>query len=260
MNKLIFALGITATMSAGMPASADENVMSDKNTIEKETPVTLYLPPVEGTRAERVIWLCEELGVPYTVVTPPGDFMESSKAMKKINTMGTLPTAKVGDTTIVESGGILQLIEMKLAEGGTTPAIDSPDLAYHLQWLHYAEGSAMTRISTEYLLKAVGGKPEHTMQTQRHMQGTRRVLNYMEEHLGEHPYFGGENFTSADIMMHFPIKQAVYLNKADLDQYPNIVAWRQRVESRPAFARAKVQKEVIPPSFARPPGDKKSGL
>lgn len=258
MNKLICTVVMMMAMSAGMSVSADNKTVESKSTIKGQSPVTLYLPPVDGTRAERVIWLCEELGIPYTVVTPPGDFMESSKAMKKINSMGTLPTAKVGDTTIVESGGILQLIEMKLASGGTTPAIDSPDLAYHLQWLHYAEGSAMTRISTEYLLKAVEGKPQHTRQTKRHMQGTQRVLKYMEEHLGEHPYFGGESFTSADIMMHFPIKQAVYLNKTDLDQYPNIVAWRKRVESRPAFSRAKVQKEVIPPNFARPSNKNKS--
>ncbi len=251
MKKSICAAGLAMTLTAGLTAAADATNSINDPAAQSETPVTLYLPPVEGTRAERVIWLCEELGVPYNVVTPPGDFMEASKAVKQINSMGTLPTARVGNSTIVESGGILQLIEMQLAEGGTTPAIDSPDLAYHLQWLHYAEGSAMTRISTEYLLKAVEGKPEHTVQTQRHMQGSQRVLAYMEEHLGEHPYFGGQNFTSADIMMHFPIKQAVYLNKVDLTGYPNIVAWREKVESRPAFKRAKVQPEVVPFKMTR---------
>src|SRR5258708_349242 len=121
--------------------------------MEKKTMVTLYLPPVGGTRAERVIWLCEELSVPYSVVTPPGDLMASGAAMKQINSMGTTPLVRIGADTIVESGAILQLIEMRLAKGGTAPAADSPDLACHLQWLHYAEGAAMTRISTEYLLK-----------------------------------------------------------------------------------------------------------
>jgi glutathione S-transferase len=211
--------------------------------------VTLHLPPVGGTRAERVIWLCEELNVPCTVMTPPGDLMASSAAMKQINSMGTTPLVRIGDDTIVESGAILQLIEMKLAKGGTTPGPDSPDLAVHLQWLHYAEGAAMTRISTEYLLKSVKGEPEYPPQVQRHMQGSRRVLAYAEEHLGKYPYFGGQNFTSADIMMHFPIKQTVYLNKLDLSQYPHIQAWREKVAARPAFIRAKVQPDVIAPKI-----------
>jgi glutathione S-transferase len=248
MNKVIGAAGAAIVLAAGA-AAADEATKSSVRVDTDKAAVTLYLPPVEGTRAERVMWLCEELGVPYAVVTPPGDFLTASKAMKQINSMGTLPTVRVGDTTIVESGAILQLIELKLAKGGTTPASDSPDLPYHLQWLHYAEGSAMTRISTEYLLKAVKGQPEHTPQTQRHLQGTQRVLAYMEEHLGKYPYFGGRAFTSADIMMHFPIKQSVFLNKADMTQYPNILAWRERVQSRPAFKRAKVQPEVIPPKM-----------
>ncbi|KJS04106.1 MAG: hypothetical protein VR73_15585 [Gammaproteobacteria bacterium BRH_c0] len=253
MKKIIQAAGMTLGLAVG--AMAAETSAGKDNTTSSATKgapqVTLYQSPTPGTRAERVNWLCEELNVPYTAVILSEDAMENNLAVKKINTMGTFPTVKVGDITIVESGAILQLIEMKLANGGTTPPIDSPDLAYHLQWLHYAEGAAMTRISTEYLLKAVQGQPEHTMQTQRHMAGTQRVLAYMEEHLGEHPYFGGENFTSADIMMHFPIKQAVFLNKADMAQYPNISAWREKVESRPAFARAGVQKEVIPPKMPR---------
>jgi glutathione S-transferase len=182
-------------------------------------------------------------------VIPPGDFAASNHALKEINSMGTSPTVRIGDAVIVESGAILQLIEMKFAKGGTTPAIDSPDLPYHLQWLHYAEGSAMTRISTEHLLKSVQGHPEHTPLTQRHMQGGARVLAYMEEHLSKHPYFGGEKFTSADIMMHYPVKMSVFLTKYDLTKYPHIVAWREKVESRPAFKKAQVQREPAMPSM-----------
>ena len=204
----------------------------------KDTDVILYrLPPV-GTRAERVNWLCEELGIPYEVVIPPGDFIEANKALKDLNSMGTSPTASVGGVTIVESGAVLQLIEMKAANGGTTPPTSSPDLAYHLQWLHFAEGAAMTRISTEFMLKSVKGAPEHSPLTQRHMQGSERVLNYMEEHLSRHPYFGGQSFTSADVMMHYPVKMAEYLTKHDLTKFPHVHAWKAKVESRPAFVKA----------------------
>jgi glutathione S-transferase len=154
--------------------------------------------------------------------------------------MGTSPTASVGGAIIVESGAVLQLIEMKAANGGTTPPTDSPDLAYHLQWLHFAEGAAMTRITTEFLLKSVKGAPEHSFLTQRHMQGGERVLRYMEEHLSQHPYFGGQNFTSADIMMHYPVKMAEYLTRYDLSDFPHVQAWKTKVEGRPAFIKAGV--------------------
>jgi glutathione S-transferase len=166
--------------------------------------------------------------------------MEANAALKALNSMGTSPTARIGGVTIVESGAVLQLIEMKAAKGGTTPPTDSPDLAYHLQWLHFAEGAAMTRITTELLLKSVKGAPEHSPLTQRHMTGGERVLRYMEEHLSQHPYFGGQTFTSADIMMHYPVKMAVFLTKYDLDKFPHVKAWKAKVEARPAFAKAGV--------------------
>lgn len=206
----------------------------------KEPDVILYRLPPAGTRAERAAWLCEELDIPYEEVIPPGDFIEANKALKDLNSMGTSPTARVGGVTIVESGAVLQLIEMEAANGGTTPPIGSADLAYHLQWLHFAEGAAMTRITTEFLLKSVKGAPEHSLLTQRHMQGGERVLRYMEEHLGQHPYFGGQTFTSADIMMHYPVKMAAYLTRYDLSQFPHVQAWKATVESRPAFAKAGV--------------------
>jgi glutathione S-transferase len=206
--------------------------------MSKQSDVILYrLPPI-GTRAERAEWLCEELGVPYEVVIPPGDFMEANKALKELNSMGTSPTARICGVTIVESGAVLQAIEMQVAGGGTTPPVGSPDLSYHLQWLHFAEGAAMTRITTEFLLKAVKGAPEHSPLTQRHMQGGERVLRYMEEHLAQHPYFGGKAFTSADIMMHYPVKMAEYLTRYDLAQFPHVATWKAKVEARPAFVKA----------------------
>ncbi|MDB5425367.1 MAG: hypothetical protein JWQ29_2783 [Phenylobacterium sp.] len=166
--------------------------------------------------------------------------MEANAALKAVNSMGTSPTVRVGGVTIVESGAVLQLIEMQAANGGTAPPADSPDLAYHLQWLHFAEGAAMTRITTEFLLKAVKGAPEHSPLTQRHMQGGERVLRYMDEHLGQHPWFGGQKFTSADIMMHYPVKMAEYLTRYDLAKFPHVQAWKAKVEARPAFIKAGV--------------------
>lgn len=243
MFKLMGMAAAALAMAVGAGWAGESRAQS------KGGDVTLYRLPPEGTRAERVTWLCEELQIKCNIVIPPGDFVESNRALKQINSMGTSPTAKVGGATIVESSAILQLIEMKLANGGTTPPLDSDDLAYHLQWLHFAEGSAMTRITTEHLLRAVKGG-EHTPLTQRHMEGSDRVLAYMEDHLSKHPYFGGQNFTSADIMMHYPVKMSEYLTKRDLSKYPHVAAWREKVEARPAFIRAKVLKQ----SPGRAPG------
>jgi glutathione S-transferase len=79
----------------------------------------------------------------------------------------------------------------------------------------------------------------------------QRAMRFAEDHLAKHPYFGGSQFTAADIMMVFPISYAIRMNVADPAKYPNIAAWQQKVEARPAFQRmltkARPDGRVSPP-------------
>ncbi|MET0378820.1 MAG: glutathione binding-like protein [Spongiibacteraceae bacterium] len=197
--------------------------------------VTIY--HIEGRRSERVAWLCEELGIPYKLVFNVGDLKGSMQNIKSVSSMGVAPTVRIDNQIIVESGAILQYIQMKYAGGRLAPPVGSPDFPYHLQWLHYSEGSAMYRIVAESLLRQIDGQFKPTPLTQLHMSGAARTLAFMEEFLSQHSYFGGEEFSSADIMMHFPTKVVSIFTPQKLEDYPHVLAWRKKVEARPAFLR-----------------------
>ncbi|MET0658119.1 MAG: glutathione S-transferase N-terminal domain-containing protein [Steroidobacteraceae bacterium] len=198
--------------------------------------VTIY--HIEGRRSERVAWLCEELGLPYKLEFKPGDLMGSMMAIGNVSSMRVAPAVRIGEHVMVESGAILEYLQLKFGKQRLMPAFDSADLPYHLQWLHYAEGSAMYRIVAEHLLRQIKETFEPTAITQLHMNGGARTFAFMEEHLQKMPYFGGTQFTSADIMMHFPVKIAGNLLKMDSTAYPSVSAWRAKVETRAAFQRA----------------------
>jgi glutathione S-transferase len=192
---------------------------------------------IEGRRSERIIWFAEEVGLPYELIFVPGDLMASMKKIQEVNPlMAIAPTVKYGDEVMVESAAILQLLQERHAPGKLAPAHDSPDYPKYLQWLHFAEGSAAPRFITEFLLKSVaGGEMSPVAKSQ--MGKTDQTLRYLEDYLTKHPYFGGAQFSIADIMMHFDLQFLNVVAKKDLSPYPKLVAWQQSIEARPAFKK-----------------------
>src|SRR6185503_12495541 len=111
--------------------------------------VTIY--HLEGRRSERIVWLMEELGLPYKLEFKQGDLAGSMASIKAINPgMPVAPTVKYGDQVLVESGAIIETILNRHAPGKLQPALDSPDYPYHLIWMHYAEGSLASRLIADY--------------------------------------------------------------------------------------------------------------
>jgi glutathione S-transferase len=114
--------------------------------------------------------------------------------------------------------------------------------------MHYAEGTLASDAVADYrVARATDGKaPRGEKETD-----GQRAMRFAEDHLAKHPYFGGSQFTAADIMMVFPISYAIRMNVADPAKYPNIAAWQQKVEARPAFQRmltkARPDGRVSPP-------------
>lgn len=194
--------------------------------------LTIY--HIEGTRAERLVWLCEELGIPYTLEFKPGDRAASMQQIREVNPLMPMsPTVRYNDQILVESGAIMELLLAREGKGRLVPPVDSTDFAYYLQWMHFAEGSLAARIFSDYRVAQLqGGKP----QAARGVSGPD-TLKFADAFLAKNAYFGGKDFSAADIMMLFPIAYAEILKAANLSDYPNIVAWRKRVEERPAFQR-----------------------
>jgi glutathione S-transferase len=234
------ALAALMTMAIGSASLAEA-----KTAGAKAAPLDLTIYHLEGRRSERIVWLCEELGIPYKLEYKRGDLAGSMQAIRELNPlMPVAPTVRIGDQVMVESGAIIELILARVGNGRLEPAVNSPDYVYYLQWMHFAEGSFAARVIADYRVALIQGKPKTT--TGYKLVDTEAVLKFMDDYLSKHPYFGGADFSAADIMMLFPTNITEAFNVADLAQYPNIVAWRTKVESRPAY------KKML--SVARPDG------
>lgn len=194
-------------------------------------PVTIY--HLEGRRSERIVWLMEELGLPYELKFKRGDLMGSMAAIRAISPIVPMaPTVQYGDQVLVESGAIIDLICTRHAPGKLRPAEDSRDLPNHLIFMHYAEGSLAARLFSDY--RAWMAKPP----TQRSpMVDSEASVQFAEDHLTRHPWFGGADFSGADIMMQFPLNVATTLNIVDAAQFPKVAEWKTRIEARPAYKR-----------------------
>src|SRR6516162_11232961 len=124
-------------------------------------PLDLTIYHIEGRRSERIVWLCEELGVPYKLEYKQGDIAASMKTIHEVSPlMPVAPTVRIGDQVMVESGAIIELILAREGKGRLQPAVNSPDYAYYLQWLHFAEGSFASRVVADYRVALIQGKPK----------------------------------------------------------------------------------------------------
>lgn len=192
-------------------------------------PITIY--HAEGRRSERIVWLMEELGLPYKLEFKRGDLAGSAAAIKEVNpAMPVAPTVDLGGQIIVESGAIIETILNRYAPGKLQPDINSLDYPYHLMWMHYAEGSLASRAIADYRAWQLQPPKQRSR-----LVDSEQVVQYAEDWLGAHPWFGGAEFSAADIMMVFPLNFAMQLNIVDKNQFPKINEWKTRIEARPAY-------------------------
>lgn len=206
---------------------------------------------IEGRRSERVAWLCEELGLPYELRFARGDVIGSLMAIEPVHTMRMAPVFEDGDLKIVESGAILEYILSRYGQGRLRPTEDSPEFPVYLQWMHFAEGSAMPRGQIERIMIMMG--PEHAPELFRGVTigASKRVLDFCEAQLNKTTWFAGDAFTAADIMMHFAVRMCALatvgeynitplfeFDRRGLDAYPKLNGFLDRIEAMPSFQRA----------------------
>lgn len=218
-------------------------------------PITIY--HLEGRRSERVIWLMEELGFPYDLKFVNNNLGASLAEIRKVNPkMPTAPTVIYGDQVLMESGAIIDVILRRHTDGKLMPALDSKDYPWHQIWYQYAEGSLLPRVGTDYNVWQI--KPTERRSP---LVDSENVIRFAEDWLTSHSYFGGAEFTSADIMMEFALRYTFLLNIVDTERYPKILDWLARMHARPAYQRmvtkARPNGMIGPPTplpdEARPP-------
>lgn len=272
INTLILtisAMGAAMTVAAA-PVAASPGAVQVKTVETAAAPsktdkaMTQTIPDIaiyhlEGRRSERIIWLMEELDLPYDLKYVRGNLMAS---MMQIHALGhgmpMAPTVVYGEDILVESGAIIDTILARHAPGKLVPPIDSPAYPHHVKWMHYAEGSLAARLFSDYRAWRVNPPNERSL-----LVDSENVVQYAEDYLGENPWFGGPDFSAADIMMAWPLKAAFKLNLVDADQFPNIKEWNARIEARPAYVRMRAIATPdgmignLPP-VQHPPSDKRS--
>lgn len=197
---------------------------------------------LENSRSQRVLWLLEELAIPYAVVRYERDkaTMLAPAELKALHPLGKSPVIVDDDTdpgasrTVAETGAIVEyLVEKAGGRLGTPP--DREGALLYRYYLHYAEGSLMPPLLINLVLGMI---PLVGKVAQRRLQPMIDVhLDFVEAELQARPWFAGDTFTAADVIMSFPLEAARDRGGLDTDR-PAITAWIDRIQARPAYQAA----------------------
>jgi glutathione S-transferase len=206
---------------------------------------------LNDSRSQRVLWLLEELGVPYEIKHYQRDkaTMLAPDSLRQVHPLGKSPVITDGDVTVAESGAIIEYLVERHGNGRLVPPVGSLDRLRYRYWLHFAEGSAMPPLllklvfqkisSTKVpffikpIVKGISAKVLSTLVD----PNLTRQLDFMEAELGKSEWFAGAEFSAADIQMSFPLEAAS--QRAGLDaSRPRLMAYLKKIHARPAYARA----------------------
>ncbi len=199
----------------------------------------IVLHHLNNSRSQRILWLLEELGAPYEIRFYQRDAVTNlaPPELKAVHPLGKSPVITDGDLTIAESGAIVDYIIRKHGGGAFSPTAGTAAHEAYLEWLHYAEGSAMLPLMINLYVMRLGeaGAPLKD----RIDSEIDNNLGYIEAALEGHDYILLRGFTGADVQLSFVGEVARAFGR--LARYPNIAAWVTRLHARPAF-RASLEK------------------
>ncbi len=198
--------------------------------------LTIY--HLDNSRSERIVWLAEELDIPYEQVTHLRERGMAPLAFRDIHPLGRAPVVKLGEQVMMESGAICDFLVHLYGEGQLCPERSSPDYPRYLEWMHFAEGSCMSGLLIELIGSSIAEDPQNNERVAAAAQRNSAMLRHIEDELSGRPYFAGEHFSAADIMMEFNFSFLERYANRDCSGYPHIQTWLQRVRERPAYQRA----------------------
>jgi glutathione S-transferase len=191
------------------------------------------------SQSERIVWLCEELEIPYELARYERDPVTrlAPPAYKALHPMGTAPVITDGDLVLSESGAIMEYIIARHGGGRLSVPSEDPEFPDYLFWLHFANASVMPAGMVAMILGILQVDEAHPL---RGALGARGVAAFamIEKRLGESPWFAGPDFTAADIIMVFPLTTMRAFAPMDLTPFPNIRAYLKRIGERRGYQRA----------------------
>jgi len=201
--------------------------------------MTIIVHHLENSRSQRILWLLEELGLPYevkryernrkTMLAPP--------ELKAVHPLGKSPVIEEDGRVLAETGAIIEYL-VERADGKFGPPAHRDAVLRYRQFLHYAEGSLMPPLLLMLVIGKMGllGRPVRPR-----IQAMIDVhLDFLEKELSTRDWFAGDAFTAADVMMSFPLEAAKQRGGLD-ETRPNLLAWLAMIHARPAYQRALVK-------------------
>jgi glutathione S-transferase len=206
---------------------------------------------LNNSRSQRVLWLLEELELPYEIVKYERDpkTLLAPESLEAIHPLGKSPAVVDGDATLAESGAILEYLIDTYGKGRFMPATGTPAHRHYKYFMHYAEGSLMpflllrlifSRIRTAplpFFAKPIAKKIAAKVTGDFVDPNLSRHVKFLNAHLEKHPWFAGDEFSAADIQMSYPIEATVSRAK-DLGLSPKLESWVENIHARPAYKKA----------------------
>jgi glutathione S-transferase len=191
------------------------------------------------SQSERIVWTCEELGIPYVLQRYDRDPVThlAPAGYKALHPMGIAPVITDGDLVLAESGAIIEYLIARYGDGRLAVAPDRSNFADYLFWFHFANGTLMPSEMSGVMSTMLGlteANPLIAILKDR----SERAFRLIEQRLGDVPYFAGDEFTAADIMMLFPLSTMRTFTRRDLSPLPHIRAYLGRIGERTAYQRA----------------------
>jgi glutathione S-transferase len=191
------------------------------------------------SQSERIVWLCEELGIPYELKRYTRDSVTilAPAEYKALHPIGAAPVITDGDLVLAESGAIVDYVMAKYGNGRLVLRPDDPDFAQFLYWFHFANGTLQAGMGRLMILNRLKLAGDNAM-----LVGTKgrvdRAFDLVDARLRGAEYLAGDTFTTADIMMGFSLTTMRYFQPYDLQRCPNVVKYLGRIGARAAYRRA----------------------
>ena len=196
----------------------------------------LVVHHLNDSRSQRILWLLEELGVPYEIKPYQRDAQTrlAPPELKQVHPLGKSPVITDGGKTIIESGAIIDYVIRRYGKGRMQPAPETAAYDEYVQWMHYAEGSAMLPLMLNLYAARLGDGAAALMPR---IEGEiANHLAYIDGALKGRQFLVGDTLSGADIQMSFVGEVAGAFGKRA--QYPNLDAWTKRLHERPAYKKA----------------------
>ncbi len=206
---------------------------------------------LNNSRSQRVLWLLEELELPYEIKRYKRDpqTMLAPTSLREVHPLGKSPVITDGKLTLAESGAIIEYLIERYGNGRLVPALGTLEHLRYTYWLHYAEGSAMPPLLLKLIFDQIEKNPMPFFVRPIARAIVSRVkssfiepqiaqhLDYMEAEIGKSTWFTGNEFTAADIQMSFPLEAAVARGGLNASR-PKLMAFLNRIHTRPAYQQA----------------------